>query len=195
MRSVNMEYLIHATRSHHTAKFGGKDKFIEAIQASIEVGIVVPSLLRKNLIEAGYEVYTDETEKGRKKQTELGFPQQDFLTDVAIVQPDAKKRDENGIEYRGPLVVAYGAAGDVSEAIAHAALGYVRERDIEHFGKQLPNQFHTDPAEGEKVEIGDNATDVKGQPLSSVHRKNLKAHFAHRSEWLKARAAKAKRSK
>ena len=181
MRQTNMEYLVHAAKSHKEAKFGGEDKFVNAVVKSTELGLVIPSLLRANLEEAGFEVITDETKEGQKRQEMMGYKPLDFLTDVVV----AKK-----VNRHESVLIAYGAAGDVQEAIIHAALGYVRERDVEHFGKILPNQFHKDPAPGEKVEVSDDARDISGQPLTDRHRKNLSAHFKARQEVIKAKNKK-----
>lgn len=106
MRAVNLEYVIAAAQDERQT-----DAFALAVRDSIEVGVVVPSILRANLKKAGYIVVDDVA-----KVSDYGFKSLAVLKRVII-------EDKNG-------VVAMGAAGDYDEAITHAVLGWFREHPL-----------------------------------------------------------------
>lgn len=109
MQSNNLNWLIEQVSSDERDK---KDKFLAAIADSIEVGVVVPSILRRNLTDAGFAIVED-----KASMSEYGFASLATLERVLIT-------DSKG------ALVAMGAAGDPSEALLHAALGYVREHRL-----------------------------------------------------------------
>ncbi len=108
MRTVNTEFVIAQAQHDDHAD----DAFSQAVKDSIEVGVVVPSILRKNLEAAGFKVVSDDA-----SLSDYGFASTKVLKRVVIFD-------------KGGTIVAMGAAGDAGEAIVHAALGYMRENKV-----------------------------------------------------------------
>jgi hypothetical protein len=107
MQTRNLEYVIaQATDKRQKSAIG------KAVAASIEVGVVVPSMLRANLEDAGYTLVED-----KAALADYGFASLKSLNRVIV-------NDKDGI------MVAMGAAGDHSEALLHAMLGYFRENAL-----------------------------------------------------------------
>ena len=106
MRTVNLEYVIASAKDERQT-----DPFAKAVADSIEVGVVVPSILRANLKKAGFIVIDDVA-----KMSDYGFRTLAVLKRVMI-------EDKNGL-------VAMGAASDYDEAITHAVLGWFREHAL-----------------------------------------------------------------
>lgn len=88
--------------------------FSKAVADSKEVGVIVPSILRFKLISLGYEI----------RDTKLKF-----LTQVDVVADG--------------VVIASGTSGDANDALLHAALGFVREHEIETM-KREKGMEHTE---------------------------------------------------
>lgn len=107
MRSANLEYVIgQATDSRQ------KDSFGKAVADAIEVGVVVPSILRANLTEAGYAVIDDQA-----AMADYGFASTKVLKRVII-------NDKKG------NMIAMGASDSAGDALLHAVLGYFREHPL-----------------------------------------------------------------
>lgn len=85
------------------------DAFAIAVKNAVEVGSLSPTLLRQGLEKAGFVVSGDPAEHAKD-----GYATPKALQRVAV-------KDSTG------KLVAQGAAGDAGEALAHAALGYLRE--------------------------------------------------------------------
>lgn len=107
MQTGNLAYLIDAATDERQT-----DPFAAAVAASIEVGVVVPSILRSQLKAAGFRVVEDVA-----ALAEYGFASLATLERVVVTD------GAGGI-------VAMGAAGDHAEAILHAALGWFREHPL-----------------------------------------------------------------
>lgn len=120
MRSANLEYVIAQAQDS-----GQKDPFGKAVAASIEVGVVVPSILRENLAAAGYEVVDDVA-----AMSDYGFATLSTLKRVIV--------NKKGV------MVAMGASGDVGDALLHAVLGYFRENPLP--GSEVPAGIAEAPA-------------------------------------------------
>lgn len=97
----------------HADSHASDAAFANAVNDSTEVGIVVPSILRANLAKAGFKVVDDAA-----KMSEYGFKSSKWLKRVAVF-------DKAG------TLLAMGAAPDVAEATAAAALGWFREHPLE----------------------------------------------------------------
>lgn len=107
MRTANLEWTIaQATHDAQTSAIG------KAVAASVEVGVIVPSVLRQNLKDAGFKIVTDLADL-----SSYGFASTKHL--VRVVVEDKKGN-----------LVAMGAAGNADEAILHAMLGYFRENPV-----------------------------------------------------------------
>lgn len=102
MQKNNLDFVIEAATVSRSDIAG-------AVRGAIEVGVVVPSILRSNLEAAGYTVKEDEA-----ALAEYGFASMKTLKRVLVTDEDGE-------------LVAMGAAGDHGEAILHAMLGYFRE--------------------------------------------------------------------
>jgi hypothetical protein len=87
----------------------------ECIHAAVEVGIVVPSILKAKLAEAGFTITNDVDHQDQHEA--LGYRTFDNLFRVLV-------HDASG------AVVAMGASADHTDALLHAMLGYLREQDI-----------------------------------------------------------------
>jgi len=107
MQKANLEFVIEQASG---ARSG--DAFAKAVRDSIEVGVVVPSILRAKLADAGFAVVDDVA-----ALAEYGLASLKTLKRVMV-------NDKKG------ELVAMGAAGDPGEAILHAALGYFREHPL-----------------------------------------------------------------
>ena len=101
MQQKNMEFVIEAGHV-------GRSPMANAVRHATEVGVVVPSILRKNLEEAGFVLVEDSA-----ALADYGFASLKTLNRV-VVMKDGE-------------MVAMGAAGDHAEALLHAVLGYFRE--------------------------------------------------------------------
>ena len=112
MQTANMAFVTaHAARGNEHK--GAAAAFGKALKASVEVGVLVPSVFRRNLEDAGYLVVDD-----KAAVADYGFASLGVLKRVLVV-------DEDG------AIVAMGAATDAGEAIAAAALGWCREHPLE----------------------------------------------------------------
>ncbi len=104
MQTANLAFVLE--QAQDTSR---RDGVRVAVRNSIEVGVVVPSILRSKLEEAGYSILTDTA----------------ALADYGINSLNVLKRvivaDKNG------TMVAMGAAENYDEALLHAMLGYFRE--------------------------------------------------------------------
>ena len=84
-----------------------KGKVALCIEASTEVGIVVPSILRAKLTAAGFEVRDEKFKDAAQKE------EWKHLKQVTV--------------WDGDKLIAMGASGDAGDALLHAMLGYARE--------------------------------------------------------------------
>lgn len=112
MQRANLEFVIAQATDESR-----DDPFSLAVRDSIEVGVVVPSILRAKLAEAGFAVVEDDA-----ALAEYGLASLKSLRRVMV--------NDKGV------LVAMGAAGDHAEALLHAALGYFREHPLE--GSEVP---------------------------------------------------------
>lgn len=112
MQKVNVDFLI------SQASRDPREPIRHAIGTAIEVGIVVPSLLRARLESAGFGLVEDTA-----SLAEYGFASLATLQRVII-------SDKAGV------IVAMGAAGDRDEALLAAVLGWCRENPLE--GAEVP---------------------------------------------------------
>lgn len=112
MQTKNMAYLISKSKEIAALKDLPQDPFIAAINVATEVGVVVPSLFKAALKKNGFFVNEDED-----SHKELGYRKFENLYRVLIQTASGN-------------IVAMGASSDTGEAIVHAALGYVREKEI-----------------------------------------------------------------
>ena len=101
------------------------DPFKAAVRDSVEVGVVVPSIARSKLADAGFELVADEA-----SLAEYGFASMTVLKRVLVT-------DKKG------AIVAMGAAGNHDEALLHSILGYFREHPLE--GSEVPAGIATAP--------------------------------------------------
>ncbi len=129
MHSDNTNLLIESAHCYHD------DPLAAAVRQATEVGVVVPSILRSELEDAGYQIVDDE-----QKHLQQGFKPLKQLTRV-ILEKDGK-------------VAAMGASHSLPDALLHAVLGYLRERDMEHFGFIIPTDLHRldDPSKLRRIE-------------------------------------------
>jgi hypothetical protein len=139
MRSFNMQYLTLAAVTHKN------DPIAAAVVACSEVGVVVPSLLRKALTDAGYAIVADDAEHAKDGFREL---------------PNncrCQLKDKTG------AAVAHGVAADSASALLHAVLGYVAELDGAQFGQRLSNELHapTPAASANRNKIRDFAQQLR----------------------------------
>jgi hypothetical protein len=104
------------------------DPFKRAVRDSIEVGVVVPSILRTKLVDAGFSLVADDA-----SLAEYGFASTLVLRRVLI--RDASRE-----------IVAMGAAGNDGEALLHAVLGHFREHAAP--GSDVPDGIATAPNPG-----------------------------------------------
>lgn len=103
MQSVNLAFVLaEAQDKRHT------EPFARAVRASIEVGVVIPSILRAKLAAAGLRVVDDQA-----SMAEYGFNSTKVLQRVLVFE---KK-----------TIVAMGAAADSDEALLASVLGWFRE--------------------------------------------------------------------
>lgn len=119
MQTNNLEFVLAAAKV-------GRTPIANAVRKSIEVGVVVPSILRGNLEEAGYTVVDDTA-----ALADYGFASLKTLERVVVNDKDGN-------------MVAMGAAGDHGEALLHAMLGYFRENPPA--GLEPTEGFATAPA-------------------------------------------------
>lgn len=121
MQTANLAFIIDQARDQRQDSPIGK-----AVASSVEVGIVVPSVLRSRLKAAGFKVTDDEA-----TATKLGFAKLAYLTRVLVV-------DKKG------AIVAMGASSDADDALLHAMLGWFRENALP--GAAIPAGVGTLPA-------------------------------------------------
>jgi hypothetical protein len=107
MQSKNLEFVLAQAQDPDQKHPIGK-----AVAASAEVGVVVPSILRGKLQEAGYTLVDDKV-----AVAEYGFASLGALKRVLVT-------DEDG------TLVAMGAAGNEDEALLAAMLGWFRENPL-----------------------------------------------------------------
>ena len=96
----------------------GSGAFAKAVRDSIEVGVVVPSILRAKLSDAGFTVADDKV-----AVADYGFASLGTLKRVLVTHP------KQGL-------VAMGASSDLDDALLHAVLGYFREHPSD--GADIP---------------------------------------------------------
>lgn len=113
MQKVNLDFVIAQARDDRQ-----KAPLAKAVGKSVEVGVVVPSILRSNLAAAGFKVAADQT-----TAKEYGFGGTNVLKRVLVL-------DKKGV------IVAMGASSDVDDALLHAMLGWFRENPLE--GADVP---------------------------------------------------------
>ncbi len=107
MQSANLAFVISQAQDRRQ-----KGALGLAVASSIEVGVVVPSILRRNLEDAGFGLVTDTA-----ALSEYGFKSAKTLQRTVI-------RDGAGV------IVAMGAAGNQDEALLAAILGWFRENAL-----------------------------------------------------------------
>jgi hypothetical protein len=159
MQTKNMALLIEQSFSHD-------DALALAVRAAVvpEIKAVVPTLLRAALEKAGFAVNEDED-----AHAEQGFKKLEHLYRVLI----HAAAGEDGVAGQ---VVAMGASSTADDALLHAVLGYLRERDIAHFGFIVPLEFHAvDPAKITKGTLNE-------QPFSEETIAKLKSYLTKKRE-------------
>jgi hypothetical protein len=163
MQTDNMKLLLESAEAH------AGDRLADAAFKAIEVGIVVPSRLEKELKAAGYFLLKDEAEQLKR----YGYKKLENLYRVLVLD--------------GEKVVAMGASADQPDALLHAILGYLRELDIAHFGSVLTLAVHqlADPHNIKGL------NDKEGKPLSAERQNKIKAHLVTK---LKRRAERKKKT-
>jgi hypothetical protein len=119
MHSRNLKFIIDQATDRRQSH-----RLALAVRDSIEVGFIVPSVLRKNLADAGYTVVEDEM-----ALAEHGFRSLEVL-DRTIVKD-------------GEKILGMGAAGDHDEALVAAMLGWFRENALP--GTEVPEGIATLP--------------------------------------------------
>jgi hypothetical protein len=102
-----------------------RDPFGKAVAQAIEVGVVVPSILRSSLQAAGFSIVEDDA-----ALADYGFNSGKVLKRAIVTDKEGN-------------IVAMGAAADQGEALAAAALGYFREHPLA--GSDVPAGFATAP--------------------------------------------------
>jgi hypothetical protein len=107
MQSKNLEFVIAQAQDERQ-----KHPLALAVAAAIEVGVVVPSILRSKLKGAGFKVVEDAT-----TPAEYGFGTLAVLKRTLVEAKDGK-------------LLAMGAAGTQDEALLHAMLGWFRENAL-----------------------------------------------------------------
>jgi hypothetical protein len=107
MQTRNLEFVIDQAKDERQESGG----IAIAVRDSIEVGVVVPSILRNELKAAGFEIL-----EGDDEAAKFGFAELSHLKRVLVV--------EDG------LVVAMGASADYDDALLHAMLGWFRENPL-----------------------------------------------------------------
>jgi hypothetical protein len=122
MQSNNLAFVIAQAQAPRP-----KHPVATAVRGSIEVGVVVPSILRAKLAKQGLTVHQD-----RASLAEYGFKDTTVLRRVLIT-------DKAG------NLVAMGASSDHDDALLHAMLGWFRENLI---GTDIPEGVATQPAPG-----------------------------------------------
>ena len=154
MTSNNMQYLIVSCHAHQG------DPLAKCVWDSAGGTQVSPSLLKKNLEEAGFKVNDNED-----SHKEHGFKELKHLYRVLVLS--------------GADIVAMGASETPEDALLHAALGYLRERDIEICGCViLPTVYLKD---------ADKMEQPAGTPMTAEQFKKLKNH-------VKSQQARAKKA-
>lgn len=113
MQAKNTEWMVAAAK-----RFAG-NAFADAVCESIEVGMVVPSILKAKLEARGYSVIADAAD--HKKH---GYRQLQNSARVHVIGPASVHPDHTG-EHR--TLIAAGVAPDEADALLHAALGFLRE--------------------------------------------------------------------
>ena len=94
-------------------------KVADAILAATEVGVVVPSILRAKLTDAGFEVRDEKFKDAAQTQ------EWKHLKQVTV--------------WKGPHLIAQGASGDAGDALLHAMLGYARENPADAIELKAPS--------------------------------------------------------
>lgn len=105
MRAISLEFVKSQSQV-------GTGQIHAAVRDATEVGVVVPSILEKNLTDYGFAIVKDDA-----ALADYGFATTKFLKRV-IVNDGAGN------------LIAMGAAGDHGEALLHAVLGYFRENPV-----------------------------------------------------------------
>ena len=90
----------------------------KAVRDATEVGIVVPSILKKGIEDAGYTIVED-----KASLAQYGFKSTKLLKRVLVVKDDK--------------IVAMGMAGDHKEALLAAMLGWFRENPSDDFKEKM----------------------------------------------------------
>jgi len=130
MQSNNLAFVLRqATDKRQSSAFA------RAVRASIEVGTVVPSILRAKLAAAGFEVLSDEADVA-----EYGFRSSKLFQRVLVVRPG-----QGDVQ---PAIVAMGATDSVDNALLHAVLGWFRENAVEIEGEEVPEGLASVPQGG-----------------------------------------------
>ena len=117
MQAKNTEWMVAAARRFNAATPG--NPFIAAVCESIEVGVVVPSILKAKLEAAGFSVIADDEDHKRH-----GFRPLPNNYRVHVVGPANVHPDHTG---ESRTLIAAGVAPDEADALLHAALGFLRE--------------------------------------------------------------------
>lgn len=153
MRQFNVNYLINAAITHSVVM--AKDAIAAAVCSACEVGMAVPSILRKALLDAGYTILHDDKEMAKEGYRELKNCYRCIIKDA------------------GGITIAHATSHSEADALLHAVLGYVVELDSDMFGARLPNEFHDDF----KLQGGTNAK--PNWPTTDGHRANFDKLIKH----------------
>ncbi len=147
MTSQNTKWLIAAAKKFAALK--PDNLFLAAIVASIEAGVVVPSILKTALTAAGFKVVTDHAEHAKHGLRVMANKSRVHVIGPIGVHPDHAM--SGGRAASGELIaptdgterglIAAGLADDEADALLHAALGFVREcQHAEDRAAGLPKQ-------------------------------------------------------
>lgn len=105
MQTRNLAYVIEAAQDPRQTH-----PLALAVRGAVEVGVVVPSILRSRLAAAGLEVISG------ADLARFGMAPTKVLTQVVVTQEDA--------------IIAMGASSDADDALLHAMLGWFRENAL-----------------------------------------------------------------
>jgi len=123
MQKKNLEFVIEQAQHENQKSAIGK-----AVAESVEVGVVVPSILEKKLEAKGFKIVKDDA-----ALADYGFASLKALKRVLVTDADGN-------------LIAMGAAGDHAEALLHSTLGYFRENPVGDV--EVPAGIATTPTNG-----------------------------------------------
>lgn len=144
MRTENTKYLQHAAKTYPN------DPIALAVRNATEIGIVVPSILRRELEAAGFTIVELNEDHAKEGFRELQNSKRVVIKDGEFA------------------MIAHGISDSVPDALLTATLGYIAELDIAYFGARLKTELHQPLSEAE----------VKADwPMNDVHRENFADHL------------------